>query len=91
MTIAVIESQAEADRFSEILGEEAKKMIQASPDGTLNLKDQATYNVLMDRVKVRFRAWQMDQSDFEKSSASREYRNDAIMQGYYESARRRDR
>jgi hypothetical protein len=89
MTIAVIETQEEADRFSEIFGQEAKKMMESSPDGTLDLKNQETYNVLMDRVKVRFRAWQMEKEGFEDSSAARQYKNDAIVQGYYERIRDR--
>jgi hypothetical protein len=89
MTIAVIETKEEADRFSQILGQEAKKMMKSSPDGTLDLKNQTTYYLLMDRVKIRFRAWQMEQPDFDKSSASLQYRNDALVQSAYESSRRR--
>lgn len=79
--IAVIASEEELDRFSEILGEEAKKLMELA-GGVLDLKESGMYENLMDRVKTRFRAWQMEQPGFDTSSAAVQYRTEAMVASF---------
>lgn len=75
--IAVIESKAELERFAEILKEEASKMLLLL--GVLDLKQPGVHETLIDRTKVRYRAWQMEQPGFEASGAAAEYRREAVL------------
>jgi len=79
--IAVIENTAELDRFSEILKEEAMKLMGLA-GGVLDLKQLGMYEHLMNRVKTRFRAWQMEQTGFEASGAAAEYRTEAVVESF---------
>lgn len=74
--IAVITSKAEADKFHEILGEEAERLFDIL--GELDFGQPGIYEALMSSAKVRFRAWQMEQPGFDKSVTAQEYRREAI-------------
>lgn len=74
--IAVLETQADVEKFTEILGEEAKKLL--NKDGLIDLKNEVTYATLMSATKVRFRAWQMEQPGYEKTGAANDYRLEVL-------------
>jgi len=77
MSGVILTSKAEVERFLAIFEEEAKKLMD-QVGGILDLNQSGVYAHLMDNVKMRFRAWQMEREDYEASGAACFYRGEAV-------------
>ena len=75
--IAVIETQTEVNRFIDILHEEAERERNKN-GGILDLTQEAVYGALLERAKIRYRAWQMEQPGFDESGSAHEYKMQSL-------------
>lgn len=74
--IATLETPADVEKFTELLGEEAKRWLKSH--ATLDMRDEIAYAKVMSATKVRFRAWQMEQPGYDESGAAYDYQREAM-------------